>query len=320
MIGRPELAFGSGVPVDAEHMELSSTITGPLGGTHIGYELERQVRLDFGVVELGRFRWPYPIEQVLRHEDDFFGFNLALSPRPRRARISSPGRANEASLESIGRVLLLFPGSPFRLSVPAGHVRCLYCGIDRARVEAFTGREFEADELTDLVRSRVDAVAVELLLNRIYDELRDPRFASEQAIAAYATALCVELARAIRDDDGPVERSRGGLPPWRMRLLTERIHAEAPAPHLTELADLCGMTVRQLGRAFKEETGKTLGKYIDEVIVERASRLLLDTDAPIADIAAALGFSTSASFAYSFRRSTGLAPSELRKRGAIKAV
>jgi AraC family transcriptional regulator len=301
----------------AEQPELSSQMTGPLAGTHISYELERQVRLGFGVVELGRFHWSYPVEQVLRHEDDVFAFNLALSPRPAQARISSPGRAEDERLESIGRVLVLFPGSLFRLSVPSGHVRCLYCGIDRARLEAIVGRTIDLHEREDGIRSRLDAATVELLLNRMYDELRDPRFASEQAIDAYATALCVELARAIRDDDRSTERCKGGLPPWRMRLLRERIHAERPAPHLTELAELCSMTVRQLGRAFKEETGKTLGKYIDEAIIERAFRLLLETDATITEVAAALGFSTSASFAYSFRRSTGLAPSEVRKRGEL---
>jgi AraC family transcriptional regulator len=300
-----------------QSLDTPSPVYEPLAGTHICYELDCQVRVDSGTVELGKFHWKHPVELVLKHPDEVFAFNLALSPRPRRARISPPGHANDESLENIGRVLLIYPGSTFRLSVPSGHVRSLYCGINRTRLEQMVGDLDDFDETRAGLQSRLNSQIVELLLNRMYEELRDGRFASQVAVDAYVTALTVELARAIRTSkDGREDRHKGGLAPGRMRLLKDRIHAEAPAPHLLELADLCGMTVRQLSRAFKQETGKTLGKYIDDINVERAFRLLTETHRPISEIATTLGFSTPAGFSYSFRRSTGMAPSELRRRGA----
>jgi AraC family transcriptional regulator len=99
-----------------------------------------------------------------------------------------------------------------------------------------------------------------------------------------------------------------------MQILRERVHADAPAPRLDELARLCDMTVRQLSRGFKVQTGKTLGRFVDEATAERAIHLLTATDLSIREIASDLGFASSASFAYAFRRSTGLLPSQVRRR------
>lgn len=303
------------MPMGVESLDFPSPAYEPLAGTPIGYELDRQVRFASGLAELGKFSWAQPVELVLRHPDDVFAFNLALSQRPSRARISPPGHADNGALETIGRVLLIYPASTFRLSVPSGHVRSLYCGIDCARLEQMAGSLDVFHGARADLQARLNGQTVELLLNRIYEELRDAEPGFEQAVDGYATALCVELVRAIRAAaDAPQRRHKGGLAPGRMRLLQDRIHAEAPAPQLAELAELCGMTVRQLSRAFKQETGKTLGKHIDEITVDRAFRLLTESELPISEIAATLGFSTQASFSYAFRRMTGLTPSEWRRR------
>jgi AraC family transcriptional regulator len=48
-------------------------------------------------------------------------------------------------------------------------------------------------------------------------------------------------------------------------------------------------------------------------MVERARRLLATSEA-VAEVARATGFSTPASFAYAFRRATGLRPSDVEGR------
>jgi AraC family transcriptional regulator len=98
-----------------------------------------------------------------------------------------------------------------------------------------------------------------------------------------------------------------------MRLLRERIAADAPAPRVAELAELCALTPRQLSRTFKAETGRTIGSLVDETTVERAQGLLATTDLPIGAIAARLGFASIDTFAQSFRRITGLLPSQFRR-------
>jgi transcriptional regulator GlxA family with amidase domain len=58
----------------------------------------------------------------------------------------------------------------------------------------------------------------------------------------------------------------------------------------------------------------TIGRFVEEVTVERAHRLLTTTRLPIAGIARELGFASADSFARSFRRVTGTPPSKIRLR------
>jgi AraC-like DNA-binding protein len=71
------------------------------------------------------------------------------------------------------------------------------------------------------------------------------------------------------------------------------------------------MTVRHLSRAFRTETGQTLGRYIESVMVERAKALLLE-GAPVRDVAESIGYATASSFTSAFRRATGLLPSDIK--------
>lgn len=300
----------------------TQAVVSPFGtvvdGTAISYEVERQIVLNYGIVELGKHCWSSPIEFELYLSEESVAFNLALSPRPTGARIERlnlPDFPNDRHDTMLERVMLLDPGGRYRLSMPPGKVRSLYCGLHRSQLEGLIGGPADFSARNWQLQSKWRLPAIELLLNRIYEELREDNFASEVALEAYGRTLCVELARCLRSNNEKSGRSRkGGLAPWRMRLLRERVYAEAPAPHLSELSELCGLTIRQLSRAFKEETGKTLGGFIGEVTSERAVRLLTQTNRPIAEIAADLGFATPAGFSYSFRRATGLLPRELRKR------
>ncbi len=295
--------------------DMPSPAADGLDGTCISYEVERQVRLDCGHLEIGKYRWPAPVEYVHRTGENVFSVSMALTPRPSFTRVSWLNEPVDLPSEPLGRIAMFNPGSTFRLSVQRGMVRSLYCGIDRDALEQLMDSPIGSDGRRPERNFRLRHSVVELLLNRIYNELSEERFASELAIEGYMRALCVELTRCYQPTEGANGKFHiGGLPPWRLRLVHERIHSDSPAPRLSELAEICGMTVRQLSRAFKVETGKTLGKFISEVTIERASNLLLHTEKPIAEIARQLGDSTSASFTYAFRRETGMLPSELRRR------
>jgi AraC family transcriptional regulator len=153
----------------------------------------------------------------------------------------------------------------------------------------------------------------EWLLLNIYQEMRcEEKFGSAIVVESFANALAVELARrlALRSTDG---LRKGGLAPWRMRLLRERVTSNIVAPSLAELAELCGMTVRHLCRAFKAENGITPGKYINAAVVQHARTLLSQTNLSLVEIAHRLGFATSDGFSKAFQRTTGLKPRQIEK-------
>jgi len=242
---------------------------------------------------------------------------MALTPRPSSTQLKQPRATGPDETVAAGRLLAMMPGSHSRLIAPTGELLSLNCTLKISKIEEMLGytiRGEGSDAFLELTGSHAE---IEWLMNRILQELRHSRMGSDIAIEAYANALCVELARRLREIPPEEQRATtGGLAPWRMRVIQERCRLDAPAPTIPELAELCAMTVRHLSRAFKEESGKTLGQYIQETTIERASRLLCESDKPISHIAQELGFSSTSSFSQAFKRATGQLPSAARKERA----
>ncbi len=65
---------------------------------------------------------------------------------------------------------------------------------------------------------------------------------------------------------------------------------------------------------FKNETGKTLNQYLTEYRMEQAKRLLLDSRYKISDISSRVGYSDGHYFGKSFKKYSGLSPSEYREK------
>lgn len=65
---------------------------------------------------------------------------------------------------------------------------------------------------------------------------------------------------------------------------------------------------------FKNETGQTLNQYLTEYRMEKAKMLLADPRYKIADISSKVGYSDGNYFGKSFKKYTGLSPSEYREK------
>ncbi|MGE4035999.1 MAG: helix-turn-helix domain-containing protein [Parvularculaceae bacterium] len=81
---------------------------------------------------------------------------------------------------------------------------------------------------------------------------------------------------------------------------------------LTSLARIAGLSAHYFGGVFREATGISLHRYIMKRRVERACMLLRETEDSITSIAFALGFSSHAHFATTFRRYLNISPSQFR--------
>lgn len=84
-------------------------------------------------------------------------------------------------------------------------------------------------------------------------------------------------------------------------------------PTNQELADIAGMSVYQLDRRMRRVFGLTTGQWVLKTRISHASRILVDTNIPIADVALEAGYADQSSFTRQFRRSTGLSPTEYRR-------
>jgi len=81
---------------------------------------------------------------------------------------------------------------------------------------------------------------------------------------------------------------------------------------VADLARQFGVSPMHLHRCFRTATGKTPGRYLTEIRMEHAARLLRTTPLGIEGIATATGYPSSTSFGRLFRRWFGLAPSAYR--------
>ncbi|MFV0483277.1 MAG: AraC family transcriptional regulator [Bacteroidales bacterium] len=81
---------------------------------------------------------------------------------------------------------------------------------------------------------------------------------------------------------------------------------------LSQLAEMVGMTSSSFSRFFKLRTGKGLTDYIIEVRLGHASRLLVDTQMTISELAYRCGFNNLSNFNRIFRKHKQCSPKEFR--------
>lgn len=81
---------------------------------------------------------------------------------------------------------------------------------------------------------------------------------------------------------------------------------------LEEIAGALFVNGNYLSRVFKRETGCTLLWYHNAVRCEKAKELLAESELPVSEVGAAVGFVSSAHFSHMFKKMTGIAPSSWR--------
>ncbi len=82
---------------------------------------------------------------------------------------------------------------------------------------------------------------------------------------------------------------------------------------IDELAGMFHLNQTTLKTAFKAVYGQPIATYMKEYRLKHARELLLQTDRPIGEIAAAVGYESQSKFTDAFKRMTGLLPKDYRK-------
>ncbi|HIW74919.1 MAG TPA: response regulator [Firmicutes bacterium] len=82
---------------------------------------------------------------------------------------------------------------------------------------------------------------------------------------------------------------------------------------LNQLAEEMNLNANYLSQVFKKETGKTFLKYITDLRIEKAKKLLDSKNYSISEVASRLGFSDYFYFLKTFKRVTGLTPKQYKQ-------
>jgi AraC family transcriptional regulator len=92
---------------------------------------------------------------------------------------------------------------------------------------------------------------------------------------------------------------------------------------LADIARSAALSRFHFSRVFKDVTGVSPGQYLSAVRIYQAKRMLLTTSMNVADISAAVGYTSPGSFANHFTDSVGLSPGQFRRmseRGGVEPV
>ena len=127
------------------------------------------------------------------------------------------------------------------------------------------------------------------------------------------SAVTDTLARMIRkygigaQDTGTVSPLVQGAMNYIQKHLSVKLNT-------AEVADHVFVSVSTLSKAFKAQTGRTVGAYIDDLVMYSAQRALLHTDLALGVVSEQLGFCDQFYFSRYFKRRCGESPLRYRKR------
>lgn len=139
-----------------------------------------------------------------------------------------------------------------------------------------------------------------------------PDFYAEAAARFLAAHLLAEHS-GWRIDIGE-DRSAGVLTDARLARVVDYMSANIAAPiTLAGLAAEAGISVHHFGKLFRKATGVSPLRYLGDMRMECARRLLATTDIPVQQVARHCGFASVPSFSQMFRDRQGIAPTEFRR-------
>jgi AraC-like DNA-binding protein len=232
-----------------------------------------------------------------------------------------------------GDCFLLPSGRPFRLasdlSVPAVDARTAFGLPLSGRIATIQGGggcfgvgghfTFSGDQASILlgvlppvvhIRRESDKTAMRWALERMMEELREPRPGSILVAQQLAYVMLVQALRLHL-----AEGERGGVG-WLFALADEHMSAAIHAMHgepardwtIQKLAEHVGMSRSTFALRFKETVGKSPMEYLTRWRMMVAADKLTNSSEPISTIALGLGYESESAFSTAFKRVMGRSP------------
>ena len=268
-----------------------------------------EIDLPIGTAKVVEYHWDGLLDFVGPTPTHYrIDYALISRGKERSARFFHHSRQHE--FDTLGQIFVIPPGHRMQVFGYCRRASSIVCEIEPTAVhtwlnETVSWNESQLRECLNITNSRLRAP-----LTRLKAELLDPGLAAPELCEALARELAIELARYCREVH--THKALGSLANWRLRIIDERINRSGPLPRLPELADLCGLSVRQLTRGFRISRRCTLGEYIACRQMDRA-KALLNSSTNIKEVAYATGYASASNFSIAFQRLNGMSPKHYRE-------
>jgi AraC family transcriptional regulator len=130
-----------------------------------------------------------------------------------------------------------------------------------------------------------------------------------------STELSAQLIQRYSIGKLRLDEYKGGLPGAKVKQVVDYVEAYLGLRlTMDEIARAAGLSKYHLGKAFSRSTGMTLHHFVLARRMGQSRELLVHSDLPLADIAAAVGFSSQSHFTTVFLERTGITPGRYRSK------
>jgi len=189
------------------------------------------------------------------------------------------------------------------------------CAIHWESLPAFSERFPEAEVYADLFE--VDGncytcaggtASLDMMLHLIGEHL------DEGIVTKVCEQALTDRMRSPTDRQRLPLRARLGLQNTKLLFIIELMEANIAEPlSLIEIAKYAGLSRRQIERLFRRNLGRSPARYYLEIRLDRARHLLIQSDAPIVEVAVACGFVSASHFSKCYRELYARSPQQERQ-------
>ena len=148
------------------------------------------------------------------------------------------------------------------------------------------------------------------LFQRILEEYTDNGLTKNQIIPSYLIAALCELNLAYRATSGKKGKTALALTNRFRELLQKHLSTRRL---VADYAEMMNVSPNHLNKMIKSVTAKSPSTLIGETLVNEAKVMLLQTNAPVNEIASSLGLEDQSYFSRLFKKYEGITPLEFRK-------
>lgn len=273
------------------------------------FEVESQILIPGALIQIQHYRWDQPMP-IARFTPAAHYIDFSITPRSPSVNGSLKLGGKKTPWQLAGDSVFIPAGAELHTTIAEGDQCVLACMFDPDLALPFFDFVWTTQNMSSCLNIR--NTNIKIILRRLTAELLSPGFSSNLLVDGYMNALMAELARHIGNSRNP-NKWMGRLTPQQKQLIEDRVLGQiSNPPQLEELAELCGVTVRHLTRAYKNTTGITLGEFIASEQIAFSKQLLSTPDILIKSVAYSAGFKSSAAFSAAFRRASGVSPQEYR--------
>ncbi|GAB6931267.1 hypothetical protein JCM10914A_52500 [Paenibacillus sp. JCM 10914] len=217
-----------------------------------------------------------------------------------------------------GDVAIYNPGIPHEeRSMTNGLFKVIYCGVDSVHIEGVPQGMLLPASVEPVISCEKYAYKVESYLSEILREC-DSQVLGYETLSTNLLMSLITVIYRIVDVKHQFQTLKGKNEiALRTKQFIDTNYTQSIS--LKDMADTMYVSQHYLSHLFKKELGDSPFNYLISRRIEEAKRLLSDSEAPIHEVAAQVGYGNDKYFSMLFKKITGQTPSAYREQSKLRS-